>query len=149
MPLLLALADTSIPYRIDYGGWSIIPILVNGEGPYDFIIDTAAVGTVINGPALGSIPQNIRVNVRPLGLEARQRPIDLLNVTKFAKVIKVKRFSIGRTRWYRKNSTAYDAPIFDDLGMRGKPFGLFGSNFLRDRSFAINFTKDEIFIGPK
>lgn len=36
-----------IPYRIAYEGWYTIPVTVNGEGPYDFIIDTGATSTIV------------------------------------------------------------------------------------------------------
>ncbi len=31
-----------IPYRIDYEGWITISAMVNGEGPYDFVVDSGA-----------------------------------------------------------------------------------------------------------
>lgn len=36
-----------IPYRISQDGWLSAPVMVNGEGPYDFLIDTAATRTVV------------------------------------------------------------------------------------------------------
>lgn len=36
-----------IPYRIDEGGWIIVSVRVNGEGPYDFIVDSAATRTAV------------------------------------------------------------------------------------------------------
>ena len=47
--LSIAVANTpvaEIPYRYDYGGWITVPVLVNGQGPYDFIIDSGATLTV-------------------------------------------------------------------------------------------------------
>ncbi|MBI1365074.1 MAG: hypothetical protein GC153_03860 [Alphaproteobacteria bacterium] len=37
----------SVPYRLDYTGWFTIPVAVNGQGPYDFIIDTGATKTLV------------------------------------------------------------------------------------------------------
>ena len=31
-----------LPYRLDYGGWFTVSATVNGQGPYDFIIDTGS-----------------------------------------------------------------------------------------------------------
>jgi|GEM_PF-1476603 len=36
-----------IPYRYAYTGWITIPVTVNGEGPYDFIVDTGATISVV------------------------------------------------------------------------------------------------------
>ncbi len=36
-----------IPYRFDYDGWITVPVTVNGEGPYDFIVDTGATLSVV------------------------------------------------------------------------------------------------------
>jgi len=38
---------TSLPYRVDYTGWFTIEVSVNGQGPYDFIIDTGATQSLI------------------------------------------------------------------------------------------------------
>lgn len=38
-----------IPYRIDYDGWITVPVMVNDQGPYDFIVDTGATLTVVFG----------------------------------------------------------------------------------------------------
>lgn len=35
-----------IPYRHDYEGWITVPVFVNGQGPYDFIVDSGATLTV-------------------------------------------------------------------------------------------------------
>ena len=36
-----------IPYRYAYNGWITVPVTVNGQGPYDFIVDTGATLTVV------------------------------------------------------------------------------------------------------
>ncbi len=38
---------TEIPYRYDYSGWITIPVTVNDQGPYDFIVDTGATLSVV------------------------------------------------------------------------------------------------------
>ncbi len=35
-------AIAEIPYRIDYDGWITVSVMVNGKGPYDFIVDSGA-----------------------------------------------------------------------------------------------------------
>jgi predicted aspartyl protease len=36
-----------VPYRVDYHGWFTIQATVNGQGPYDFIIDTGATQSLV------------------------------------------------------------------------------------------------------
>jgi predicted aspartyl protease len=36
-----------VPYRIDYFGWFTVSAMVNGKGPYDFIIDTGATQSLV------------------------------------------------------------------------------------------------------
>ncbi len=31
-----------LPYRIDYEGWVTVSVMVNGQGPYDFVLDSGA-----------------------------------------------------------------------------------------------------------
>ncbi len=38
---------TEIPYRIEAGGWIVAPVMVNGAGPYDFIVDSAATRSAV------------------------------------------------------------------------------------------------------
>ncbi|MBT8473825.1 MAG: hypothetical protein HKP25_16010 [Marinicaulis sp.] len=37
----------SIPYEQDYGGWITIDVMVNGRGPYKFVVDTGATLTAV------------------------------------------------------------------------------------------------------
>lgn len=36
-----------IPYKYDYSGWITVPVMVNDQGPYDFIVDTGATLSVV------------------------------------------------------------------------------------------------------
>lgn len=56
-----------IPYRFDYDGWITVQARVNGEGPYDFIVDTGATLSVVFSnlesdhifPEIGGEPRRI------------------------------------------------------------------------------------------
>ena len=37
----------SVPYRLDYGGWYTVDVTINGQGPYQFIVDTGATLTAL------------------------------------------------------------------------------------------------------
>lgn len=40
-------AVAEIPFHVDYDGLIIVPVTVNGQGPYDFIVDTGATMTIL------------------------------------------------------------------------------------------------------
>lgn len=64
-----------LPYRIDYNGWLAVSVAVNGQGPYDFIVDTGASRSLIfeklrdeqGMPLSGGPPQRV------LGTGSEQR----------------------------------------------------------------------------
>lgn len=55
------------PYRFDYGGWYTVSVTIDGQGPYDFIIDTGATHSLVfrnlaairDFPASGGPPQRV------------------------------------------------------------------------------------------
>lgn len=115
-----------------------------------FILDLGASGTVINRSAVGSIARTgYRVSIRPSGAEARNRITDALEKSEAATVMVASRFQVGRNYWYRQRLLIHNAPIFRELGVHTKPFGLFGADLLRDRSFMLNFEGGELRIGKK
>lgn len=47
MPAMANTPAAAVAYRIDYDGWYTVPVYIDGEGPYDFIIDSGATVTVV------------------------------------------------------------------------------------------------------
>ena len=115
-----------------------------------FLLDLGASGTVINRPAVGSVVRTgFRVSIRPSGGDGLDRITDALQRSEAATSMLVNRFQVGRNYWYRQKLLIHNAPIFRDLGVHTKPFGLFGADLLRDRSFMIDFEGGELRIGKK
>ncbi len=116
----------------------------------NFLLDLGASGTVINRSAVAAvIKTGIVVRIRPSGGDARERITDALERSEAAQSMVVNRFQVGRNYWYRRVLLIHNAPIFAELGVSGEPFGLFGADLLRDRSFMIDFVGGELRIGPK
>ena len=70
-----------IPFTIDYDGWITIDVMVNGQGPYPFVLDTGATVTSVFDTLAQELvfpPQN-KPPVRVLGLinEASYTPVTL------------------------------------------------------------------------
>ncbi len=115
-----------------------------------FLLDLGASGTVINRSAVASvIKSGITVRVRPSGGDARDRITDALEKSEAATTIIVNRFQVGRNYWYRQKFLIHNAPIFRELGVHNKPFGLLGADLLHDRSFMLDFEGEELRIGPR
>lgn len=110
-----------------------------------FMIDTGATGTIVNAAAAD------RANGAPVELDSLRLPprmTDALSEQTKVKLAIFDRMNIGEARWGRVVFVVYDAPIFDDLGVAGKPFGLLGINIFEGRSFAFDFRAGKLFIGP-
>ena len=115
-----------------------------------FMLDLGASGTVINRNAVGSIVRTgYRVSIRPTGGDALDRITDALEKSEAATTMLVQRFQVGRNYWYRQKLLIHNAPIFRELGVHTQPFGLFGADLLRDRSFMLDFAGEEMRIGKK
>lgn len=114
-----ALAQVAtVPYRIDYEGWYTVPVTVNGEGPFDFIIDTGATATVVfrnladrQGMQLTDKPPR-----RILGLVGAERlPV----------------YAIGDLEIGGQTLLRHDSPVIEDWAAdRATPQGVLGLDFL-------------------
>ena len=115
-----------------------------------FLLDLGASGTVINRNAVGAVVRTgFRVSIRPSGGEARDRITDALEKSEAATTMIVDRFKVGRNYWYRQKLLIHNAPIFRELGVHTQPFGLFGADLLRERSFMLDFEGGELRIGKR
>ncbi len=117
----------------------------------DFLLDTGSVAVVINYPAFNRVRQStIEVNVRPSrGNERSSAVIDALSKRTDASVHRFRWLSAGGARWARMNIVVIDAPIFKDLARDREPFGLLGVNLFADRSFSLDFARQEVRVDRK
>lgn len=113
----------------------------------EFLIDLGATGTIVNRHA-AKLGRNLGVTIDAINTNAT-RITDALDQKDRARAIYFDQLSIGRTRWRRAVLVVYDAPVFAELGVAGRPFGLIGANFFEDRSFGFDFATRRIFFGPK
>lgn len=75
LPAIAAAPVGSVPYRVDYDGWIIVPVRLNGSGPYDFVVDTGATHSIVfetlareQGLALSGGPDQTVIGLRSDGL---------------------------------------------------------------------------------
>jgi hypothetical protein len=130
------------------GDLFVIDARLNGR-KISFLFDIGASGTIINHPALGRITRGVSIRAGPSGDELASRISDALEERADARAVEIRRIEAGRTTWYRWVVIVHNAPIIKDLGLGSKPFGLFGADLLHDRSFALDFARDRLLIGPR
>lgn len=117
--------------------------------PATYIIDLGATGTIINKQAFSRISQNsVAISVRPRADRSTSRIMDALKKATRQEDFVLAYFRIGRSQWYQQVFTIYDAPVFDELGVQRRPFGLLGAHLFHDRNFAFDFKGGHIYIGP-
>ena len=115
-----------------------------------FLLDLGASGTVVNRAAASSFSRRgVSIRIIPSGSEARARISDVFEESADAQSVVANRIRIGRNTWYRHILVVHDAPIFDELGVQEEPFGLFGADLVRERSFMLDFRTGEMRIGPR
>ncbi|MEZ5893782.1 MAG: aspartyl protease family protein [Parvularculaceae bacterium] len=117
-----------------------------------FLVDLGASGTVINGVAAGktALLGDKSISVNPMRGATRLNEIKDANDTAVtAQPILLERLMIGRTIWKKQVVVAHNAQIFEELGVQRTPFGLLGTDLLRDRSFVLDFPGGKMLIGPK
>ena len=115
-----------------------------------FLVDLGASGTLINRSGIAAVVKTgYSIRLRPSGGDARERITDALNRSQETRSVKVNRFKIGRNYWYRVILAIHDSPIFSELGVQSEPFGLFGADLVRDRSFLLDFEGGEMLIGKR
>lgn len=116
-----------------------------------FILDLGAAGTVINTLAFRRIRERepgLEIVIRSSG-RATGRIIDALDTTVRTHAVRVNSIRTDRINWGGAVVVIHDASIFAELGVDGEPFGLFGSDMFRNRSFVLDFSRKRVLVGPR
>lgn len=121
------------------------------RSPTRFLLDLGAAGTVINRAAYRRATDNqLAVRIAPLtSTTPIGRVTDALDTTVKAQTARITRVRAGAMTWGGVLMIVHDAQIFADLNLSEEPFGLFGADMLRDRSFALDFPGRRLLVGPK
>lgn len=116
------------PYSVDYGGWFTVQVMINGRGPYDFIIDTGSTLTIAfeNLAAIERFQPTGGPNLRVLGISGA----DELTPYGFGEV------SLGAATL--EDHVGIVIPDWD--APRRTPHGIIGLDFLR--RYAVYFDHD-------
>jgi predicted aspartyl protease len=115
------------------------------------MVDLGATGTIINDAAKAKIERagEMAISINPRNGETGSRVTGALSERERHTPLRLKHLRIGRASWYDLIVFHFDAPIFDELGETKKPYGLLGADLFHDRSFALDFKGETLWIGPK
>lgn len=161
------LYDSNQPLELDASGWRWTTLkkrdfaiadvdLYTVDGYLNsrlvrFMIDLGATGTIINRKAKAKIAQagGFTIVSNPRNGETGSRVKGALNERAEQQPIRIERLRLGRVNWYREIFFVHDAPVFDELGVQQQAFGLLGADLFHERSFALDFKGERLWIGPK
>jgi hypothetical protein len=115
---------------------ALVPVWINGRGPYPFALDTGASQSLIDSSLARSL------GLRRLGKRS------LSGITGGGKgdIVEVKRWRAGKVGLHPDTIAAFK--LFD--GKRGGPAGLLGSDVLsRFGKIAVDYDRDVLLLDPK
>ena len=123
----------ALPTTFDHIGRVVVPAMVNGKGPFRFIVDTGATHSTVS-PGL----------VRALGLKPTQMPSIVLNgITGTAQVFAV---TIDTLQTGDLTVDGLVAPVVWAPVMAGAD-GIFGAAGLSEKSLSVDFERNQVRIG--
>ncbi len=156
--------STRTPSKKMWGKWQKIPVRkenfgmkkghlfvidaqVQGIGT-TFILDLGAELTHINNASFDKISQVIfDAKITPNARESVPNQIvDVFGSRRDVRAIIVKKLKAGAAQWYKQLMVVYDPFIFSELGVADQPYGLFGMDLVKGRSFALDFTQGNLYI---
>lgn len=123
----------ALPTTFDHIGRVVVPAMVNGKGPFRFIVDTGATHSTVS-PGL----------VRALGLKPTQMPSIVLNgITGTAQVFAV---TIDTLQTGDLTVDGLVAPVVWAPVMAGAD-GIFGAAGLSEKSLSVDFERNQVRVG--
>lgn len=108
-----------LPYRIDYAGWFTVSATVKGQGPFDFIVDTGSMKTLIFLNTVDKIGGVVKTTSEPVKIVG-------LSATK-----KFQTYLVGDVSVGGQKLPALETVILSDWSVDGRtPQGILGLDFL-------------------
>jgi predicted aspartyl protease len=145
---------------LDERGWQTVPLqrrdfgLDSGELfvleawigriQIDFLLDLGAGGTIVNSQAFK--PRGVRRSQSNFELES-SNIIDALKKSAAGVRVDVDQIRTRGGAWRNHSIVVHDASVFAELGQSETPFGLFGSDMVAGRSFALDLANDALWVG--
>ncbi|MCA8888727.1 MAG: aspartyl protease family protein [Parvularculaceae bacterium] len=111
-----------------------------------FIVDLGSAATLINYEAAEAIYSSVVSRDLGEGFTTGSRLRDVFNDRTHARTALINRIQIGRVVWRSAGVWVYDAPIFDEIDVQRRPFGLLGADLIAAQDFALDFGENALYI---
>ncbi|MEK7264692.1 MAG: aspartyl protease family protein [Pseudomonadota bacterium] len=118
---------------------------INGS-PATYIIDLGSVATLVNYEAAKSIFSGTISQGGASSVTSGSRLNDVFDDRTVTMTGRFKSIRVGSAIWRYVTVWLRDAPIFDELGVQTRPFGLLGADLLATQDFAIDFGENRLYI---
>lgn len=118
---------------------------LNGE-TVTFIIDLGSVSSLVNYEAADALFTSSIRQGSASGMITGSRLKDIFDDRTITRTGRFNKVRVGRVEWRGVTLWMKDAPIFEELGVAHKPYGLLGLDLLARRNFALDFGEDALYV---
>lgn len=131
--------ETGVPIRLAGPGGAalLVPVRINGRGPYDFVLDTGATLTCVDAALADSLGLPGATGQRGIGAGIQGRPGSM-------RLVEIDSLSIGNARAEGLTGCALDLAQIRSMGIETR--GLVGLNFLTSFRVTLDFAADRLIL---
>lgn len=112
----------------------------------NFIIDLGSAATLINYEAAEAIYSSVASRDLGEGFTSGSRLRDVFDDRTQARTALINRIQIGRLVWRNTGVWVYNAPIFDEIDVQRRSFGLLGADLIAAQDFALDFGENALYL---
>jgi predicted aspartyl protease len=123
-------SGTPVPFRLVAGHWIVVPVTINGSGPYDLILDTGSALTFID-PSLIT---------RLGGKEARRYQLVTATGSMLVPCYRIENFRLGSQHVEYLEVLAHGGPEIGGIQVKG----ILGQDFLTKFNFILDYPSQTI-----
>ena len=114
-----------------------------------FVIDLGSATTLINYRAAEAIMTSIVRREGDEGFTTGSRLRDVFDDRSQTRIALLNRVHVGRKTWRDVRVWVKDAPVFDELGVNDRPYGLLGADLLAAQDFALDFGEKRLYMSRR
>ncbi len=128
--VFVSFSGTPVPFRLVAGHWIVVPVTINGSGPYDLVLDTGSALTFID-PSLIT---------RLGGKEARRYQLLTATGSMVVPCFRIENFRLGSQHVDYLDVLAHGGPEIQGIQVKG----ILGQDFLTKFNFILDYQSQTI-----
>lgn len=131
--------EAGVPIRLAGPGGAalLVPVGINGSGPWDFILDTGATFTCVDATLADSLDLPEPRGRMGIGQGIRGGPGEM-------RLVEIDRITVGSAAAEGLTGCALDLARFESIGIEAR--GLLGLNFLTSFRMALDFEEERLLL---